>query len=67
MTVSINGQIISLPSTIITVADLAKSKSIPAKGTAIAINGRVIKSENWAVTHLDENDSIMIISAAYGG
>ena len=67
MIISINSETVNIPSDIITVADLASSRNIPVKGTAIAINGKIVKADKWEVTRLNDNDTLMIISAAYGG
>ncbi len=37
------------------------------KGVAIAVNEQVIMANAWASTLLNENDKILIISAAQGG
>ena len=37
------------------------------KGVAIALNYQVIPRNNWADTLLNDNDSILIITATQGG
>lgn len=36
-------------------------------GIAIAVNNSVIPKKDWSLTHLNENDSILIIKATQGG
>jgi len=36
-------------------------------GFALALNGTVIKKENWATTFLSANDKIILIKAVCGG
>lgn len=56
-----------LPDAVMTVADLAEWKDISPRGTAIAVNDRVVKKELWKCTHLNPLDRITVISAAFGG
>ncbi len=67
MTVIINGTQIELPQDVNTLGQLAQWKSIPKQGTAIALNGKLVKADTWDVTHLADLDNLLIISAAYGG
>lgn len=50
-----------------TVADLAEEMGIGAGGAAVGVNNRLIKRTDWPTTHLNENDDVIIIKAAYGG
>ena len=50
-----------------TVADLAEEMGIGAGGAAVGVNNRLIKRPDWPTTHLNENDDVIIIKAAYGG
>lgn len=50
-----------------TLAALAQRLQLPEKGVAIAINNKVITRALWADTNLQENDSVTIIKAAFGG
>lgn len=67
MTVIINGTRTMLPQHITILGQLTKWKSIPNQGTAIALNGKLVKAETWNVTPLKDMDNLLIISAAYGG
>lgn len=51
----------------ITLSELVNLKSIPENGTAIALNGRVVRKQNWESAIISDGDSITVISAAYGG
>lgn len=67
MTIYINDKIENISPEIVTVADLLSSRNIPSGGTAVAVNGRLVKQPDWGTAALRENDKVMIISAAYGG
>lgn len=67
MRIRINDQPADLDATTATVADLLKSRNIPSGGTAVAINAKLVRREQWEITELKEGDNVMIISAAYGG
>ncbi len=41
--------------------------NLPEKGIAVALNNKVIPSVKWSVTPINEGDSIVVITAAYGG
>lgn len=50
-----------------TVQELAASLGLPEKGTALAVNNRLIPRTEWMQTRLRENDRLVIIKAACGG
>ena len=50
-----------------TVANLVAWRNIKPHGTAIALNDKIVKKENWELTKLSELDRITVISAAFGG
>lgn len=62
----INGKDYSLPEGS-TVAQLAAALNIPEKGTAIAVNNKIVLKQDWATTTLADSDNVTVISAAYGG
>lgn len=67
MNITLNGQNISLPAEITSLEDLIKFKNIPTKATAIAINGKIARLNDAAVIGIQPEDSIMVITAAFGG
>ena len=50
-----------------TLEELLTLKNIPASGTAVAINNKLVRHADWQRTIVQANDSITIISAAFGG
>lgn len=50
-----------------TVSLLAARFDLPDKGTAIAVNNRLVPHIQWESYPLVENDSVVIIKAACGG
>ena len=67
MTILLNENPVNLPNDYMTVADLVKWKQIPDQGSAIAVNDKLIKRDQWSVLNLKELDRVTVISAAYGG
>ena len=50
-----------------TVQELHAELGLPEKGVAIAIANKMVPRTEWAQTMLKENDSIVVIKAAFGG
>ena len=48
-------------------AQLMTERGVKPGGTAIALNNRIVRHENWETTKLNDGDSITLISAAFGG
>ena len=67
MTIIYNDTNLDLPNNYMTLEDLAKLKKIPLQGSAIALNDKLIKKEQWSVTPLKDFDRITVITAAFGG
>ncbi len=66
MEVKFNGEKISIQ--IAFLRELLEEKGLKEKtGIAVAINSAVVSKSNWATTELQENDEILIITAAAGG
>lgn len=66
MNIIINGKITDVPEGI-SLARLAELRQIPEKGTAIAVNGKHVARNLWAEHKLQPSDSVLVISASYGG
>lgn len=66
-TIILNGTTVKLPIYIKTLDQLLEWKNIPNRGTAVAINGKLIPASSHNVTELEPLDKVTIISAAYGG
>ena len=63
----LNEMPVKLPNGYMTIKDLVEWKNIPAQGTAVAVNDKLVKQDLWDVTHLNELDQVTVISGAYGG
>lgn len=50
-----------------TLQELLFLKNIPASGTAIAVNNKLVRHTDWTNTVVNPEDSLTIISAAFGG
>lgn len=67
MKVTINNEPIILDYDGVTLEELRKLRNIPEAGTAIAVNGRVVRAGERESFLIKEGDCIVVISAAYGG
>lgn len=67
MKVTINNNEVELPEGCLTVADLVTSGLIPEKGTAVAVNGKLVTGASRTEARLNDGDVLTVISAAYGG
>lgn len=63
--ISVNNQELTTQATV--VQQLAEQLDLPEKGVALAINNRVIPRAVWSETPVQENDSVVVIKAAFGG
>lgn len=67
MTIIVNNNQVDLPSDVESIKDFVNWKKIPNQATAIALNGKLIKVENWGLTRFSNLDNLLVISAAFGG
>lgn len=67
ISIKINNRPFDLPNDYMTLEELITHKGIASGGTAVAINNKIIKHENWPATTFNNGDSVVIISAAFGG
>lgn len=66
MTIILNDKPTEVDSNI-TVATLAFGHQVEAAGSAVAVNGKLVRRSDWDSVTLKENDNVLIIKAAYGG
>jgi len=66
MRLIINGKTVDTPE-LNTVADLADWLELPAFGSAVELNGIVIRKADHATTPLKENDRLEIVRLVGGG
>lgn len=67
MTIFINDTLEIIKMVSPTVATIIEEKNINPKGTAVALNGKLVARGKWECTEINDNDRLTIISAAYGG
>ncbi len=48
-------------------SDLITELNLESTGMALALNGAVIKRTQWEQTPLKEGDSVVVVTAVYGG
>ena len=51
----------------LTVATLLEGMNVPANGTAVAVNNRMVRRDDWGGHTLSDGDKVLLIKAAYGG
>lgn len=66
MKINVNNTAVEVPAGT-TVEKLLEMRSISPAGVATAVNGNVVAAGNRADRELVEGDSVLIISAFYGG
>lgn len=67
MILTINDVITTLPDDVKTVEHLVAWRKVPAATTAVAVNDSIVRRQNWESKFLNDNDRVVIISAAFGG
>ncbi len=67
MRITINNKPADISNDYMTLAELLEERGVKSGGTAVALNNRIVKHENWEITRLNDGDSLTIISAAFGG
>jgi sulfur carrier protein len=63
----INGEVREAPDRLATVADLAIWLDLPAYGSAIELNGEVIRRADHPATPLKEEDRLEVVRLVGGG
>lgn len=66
MKLQINGECREAPA-LLTVADLTAWLELPAFGSAVELNGQVIRRANHALTPLKEDDRLEVVRLVGGG
>ena len=66
MRLHVNGQTREIPE-VATVADLAARLALPAFGSAVELNGEVIRRADQAATPLKEGDRLEVVRLVGGG
>lgn len=66
MTVKVNDHPVEVDQNT-TVEQLLVQLGIASRGTAVAINDKIAKRDEWASRQLEAGDTVLVISAAYGG
>ncbi|MDE7380954.1 MAG: sulfur carrier protein ThiS [Muribaculaceae bacterium] len=67
MELIINSESQIIPDDIRTINQLLDFKNISRKGTAVALNNNIVTSDNRDSEILNDGDTLLIISAAFGG
>jgi thiamine biosynthesis protein ThiS len=66
MHLTINGEAVDAPA-LSTVADLAAWLSLPSLGSAVELNGAVVRKSDFPNTRLNDGDQLEVIRLVGGG
>lgn len=66
MQIKLNDRVTNIPSPC-QLAQLLRQFSLPTKGSALAINGRIIPTSTWSEVQLQENDDVVVFQVIAGG
>lgn len=66
MLIKIGGTVSQIPDAL-SIQELLQTKDLSGDGLIIAVNGDVIKREDWKSWKLNPNDNIEIIRMVFGG
>ena len=67
MVIKLNNEVVNTPTDDMTVLDLLKWRNVHETGTDVAINSQIISQSKWDTTKLQNDDDVLVISAAFGG
>ena len=67
MIISINNNDVEFSSDDLTIAELIEQQRISKSGTAIAVNDKIVRHDQWDSFRLKDCDRLTVISAAFGG
>lgn len=67
MNVIYNGKLTPMTEEFVTLSRFAEEQNVPPKGSAIAVNGKLVPRKDWDTYSLKDGDDVVAINAAYGG
>ena len=67
MRIYFNNRPIDLADENITVAELLRQQNVKSEGTAVTVNNKIVTHDIWEIKQICDGDSVMVISAAFGG
>lgn len=67
MRITVNNQQVDLSEEYLTLKEFLEIRGVKTERTAVALNNKIVTRDKWPVVNLANGDSIMLISAAFGG
>lgn len=67
MKIFLNDNEMIVPEPVMTLGQFAAKENIGVKGTAIAVNDRLVRKTVWDSTLLNDGDRLTVIKIAFGG
>lgn len=67
MIIYLNGKLLNVPEEHSTLAALLEWQNVPTKATAVAVNNKIVRRNDWPFHRLQSEDQVTVINAAFGG
>lgn len=67
MRITVNNEFVETPEQDMNIRELLEWRNTPDSGTAVALNNKLVPRTKWDNTYINEGDSLILISAAFGG
>lgn len=67
MRITVNNQPIDLSEEYLTLKDFLEIRGVMTERTAVALNNKIVTRDKWPLVNISDGDTIMLISAAFGG
>lgn len=67
MRITVNNQPVDLSEEFLTLKDFLEIRGVKTERTAVALNNKIVTRDKWPLVNISDGDTIMLISAAFGG
>ncbi len=67
MRITVNNQPVDLSEEYLTLKDFLEIRGVMTERTAVALNNKIVTRDKWPLVNISDGDTIMLISAAFGG
>ncbi len=67
MRITVNNQPVDLSEEYLTLKEFLEIRGVKTERTAVALNNKIVKRDKWPLVNISDGDTIMLISAAFGG
>lgn len=67
MRITVNNQPVDLSEEYLTLKEFLEIRGVKTERTAVALNNKIVTRDKWPLVNISDGDTIMLISAAFGG